>query len=70
MLTPDRPPLRTYTASELLRCAERELRLRRQVYPNRVLTHRMSQHQADVEIARMQAIAAWLKREAERERLL
>jgi hypothetical protein len=30
----------------------------------------MSQQQADVEIARMQAIAAWLRKEAERERLL
>jgi hypothetical protein len=70
MLTPDRPPLRTWTASELLKCAERELRLRRQVYPNRVLTHRMSQHRADIEIARMEAIAEWLRREAEGERLL
>lgn len=70
MLTPDRPPLRTWTARELQECAEREVRLRRQVYRNRVLTHRMTQHQADVEIARMEAIAGWLAEMAERERLI
>jgi hypothetical protein len=62
--------VRTYSARELLECAEREVRLRRKVYATRVLTHRMSQRQADVEIARMAAIAAWLRAEAERERLL
>lgn len=70
MLTPDRPPVRTWTAAELLKCAEREVRLRRQVYRNRVLTQRMSQHQADVEIARMEAIARMLAEMAEKERLL
>lgn len=62
--------VRHYTAQELAECAERELKHRKVRYANRVLTHRMSQHQADVEIARMQAIAAWLREEAERERLL
>jgi uncharacterized membrane protein len=63
-------PVRHYSARELLECAEREVKIRQRVYANRVLTHRMSQHQADVEIARMEAIAAWLKREAEKERLI
>lgn len=62
--------VRHYTAQELADCAARELKMRQRVYPNRVLTHRMSQHQADVEIARMQAIARWLRAEAEREKLL
>ena len=62
--------VRHYTAQELAECAERELRHRRVRYANRVLTHRMSQHQADVEIARMEAIAAWLREEADRERLI
>lgn len=39
--------VRHYAARELLECAEREVKLRQRVYANRVLTHRMSQHQAD-----------------------
>jgi len=62
--------VRHYTAQELAECAEREVTIRRQRYPGLVMRRRMSQHQADVQIARMEAIAAWLKREAERERLL
>lgn len=62
--------VRTWTAAELLECAEREVRLRRRIYANRVLTRRMSQHQADIEIARMEAIAKMLAGMAERERLL
>lgn len=62
--------VRNYTAQELADCAAREVRHRKVRYANRVLTGRMSQHQADVEIARMEAIARWLRAEAERERLL
>ena len=69
-MTPAGTLVRHYTAQELADCAEREVKLRRKVYANRVLTHRMSQHQADVEIARMAAIAAWLREEADRERLI
>jgi hypothetical protein len=62
--------VRHYSAQELAECAAREVKHRRVRYANRVLTHRMSQYQADLEIARMAAIAEWLKQEAERERLL
>jgi hypothetical protein len=62
--------VRHYSAQELAECAEREVRQRRVRYANHVLTHRMSQHQANVEIARMQAIAAWLREEVAREQLL
>lgn len=62
--------VRHYTAQELAECAEREVKHRRVRYANRVLTHRMSQHQADVEIARMEAIAQMLAGLAEKERLL
>jgi hypothetical protein len=61
---------RHYTARELAECAMREVRHRKVRYANRVLTGRMSQQQADVEIARMAAIAEWLRAEAERERLI
>lgn len=70
MLTPDRPSNRGYTMRDLQACAERECNLRRRVYANRVLTHRMSQQQADAEINKMQAIAEMLAGMAERERLL
>lgn len=69
-MTPTGTLVRTYTARELLESAERSIRERRTTYANRVLTHRMSQREADSHIARMQAIAAWLRKEAERERLL
>ena len=39
-------------------CAERELRMRRRVYPRWVASGRMSQAQAAKEIATMEAIAA------------
>ena len=68
MLTAGKPG--RYTTRDLQRCAERELTLRRQVYKNRVLTGRMSQQQADAEIAKMQAISEHLAELAERERLL
>jgi hypothetical protein len=70
MLTPDQSPYRGYTMRELSACAEREVKLRRRVYANRVLTHRMSQAQADAEINKMAAIAEMLWVMAERERLL
>ena len=62
--------VRHYSAQELFECAERELKHRKVRYANRVLTGRMSQYQADVEIKRMEAIAAWLRTEADKERLL
>jgi len=47
-----------FTDQEKLRAAERELALRKRVYPNRVLTHRMRKEQAEREIAIMAEIAA------------
>lgn len=71
MLTPNnRPPLRGYTMRDLQACAEREANMRRQVYPNRIMTGRMSQQLADREIDKMAAIAELLAELAARERLL
>lgn len=69
MLTPDRATTR-FTMSVLLDCAQREVRLRRQVYPNRILTGRMSHRFAREEISKMEAIAEMLAEMVERERLL
>lgn len=69
MLTPA-DPLRGYTNRQLQDCAEREANKRKYVYPNRVLTHRMSQHAADREIDMMKAIAEHFAELAKRERLL
>jgi hypothetical protein len=46
---------------ELVECAEREVRIRRRVYANRVLTKRMSASHADRQIALMAAIVDTLK---------
>jgi hypothetical protein len=62
--------VRHYSAQELAECAAREVKHRRVRYANRVLTHRMSQQQADVEIAKMSAISELLAEMAEKERLL
>jgi hypothetical protein len=71
MLTPDFKPFRFgYSARDLARCAEREVGKRRIVYANRVNTGRMTREQADVEISKMEAIAAHFDELAKRERLL
>lgn len=46
------------TEADKLKCAERELKLRRRVYANRLVTGRMTKKQADHEIACMEAIVA------------
>lgn len=63
-------PGRIITAEQKLKCVERELKLRRQVYPNRVETHRMTQEKADYEIMMMEAIIADYRALAEKERLI
>lgn len=50
------------TNERLAACAERELKWRQRVYPNRVLTRRMSQAKADEEIAMMRAIVEHFRR--------
>lgn len=46
----------------MLRCARREVRFRRRVYATRVGQARMTQAEADHELATMEAIAALLQR--------
>jgi hypothetical protein len=48
----------TYTVQDKRECATREARLRRRVYPRWVQSGKMTQRQADREIAIMEAIAA------------
>jgi len=54
-------PEHTFTSSELVKCAEREANYRRWVYPRRVADDKMTQAQADREIAMMEEIAERLK---------
>ena len=61
---------RTFTAAEKLEAVERELSLRRKVYPRRVADNRMTQAFADEQIALMEAVAADLREQAAKERLL
>jgi hypothetical protein len=58
-----------FSSAEKLEAAERELSLRRRVYPNRVGAHRMSQALADRQIALMEAIAADYRAQVEAEKL-
>jgi hypothetical protein len=46
-----------FSREEKLKEIAREIALRRRVYPNRVMTHRLSQAAADRQIAIMLAIA-------------
>jgi hypothetical protein len=57
----------TFTLTELISCAEREVEMRRKVYPRRVHDKRMSQKFADTEIARMEVIVEKLRELAENE---
>lgn len=63
-------PRPTYTLGELVKCVEREIAMRRRVYPGRVDTGRMNTLQADREIAMMLQIAEELRGLAKFERLL
>jgi hypothetical protein len=58
------------TAADKLACAEREVKMRKHVYPNRIATNRMSAGKAAHEIACMEAIAADYRIAAEKERLI
>jgi hypothetical protein len=46
---------------EMIACAEREVRMRRRVYPSRVANGSMSQEKANREIAVMEQIAMYLR---------
>jgi hypothetical protein len=65
----ERPKTR-YPLAVLADCAQREVKARRRVYPNRILTGRMSHAFATAEIDKMAAIAQMLVEMAEREKLL
>lgn len=49
------------SVAQMVECAERELALRRNVYPKWVAARRMAQAKATEEIRRMEAIVAYLK---------
>jgi hypothetical protein len=63
-------PSTRYPLAVLADCAQREVKMRRRVYPNRILTGRMSHAFAQAEIDKMAAIAQVLVEMAEKERLL
>lgn len=55
---------------EQVACVERELRMRRRVYPRWVEAGRMTQAKADAEIRTMEAVLATVTAERDRGRLL
>jgi hypothetical protein len=65
-----KPKWRGYTWAQLQTCAELEVKWRCRNYPNRILSHRMTQDRANMEIDMMRVIAEHLAELAEGERLL
>jgi hypothetical protein len=63
-------PRLTFTFEQLADCAERELNKRRHVYPNRIVTNRMSRQVANRELDMMREIGEYLRAMAAKERLL
>lgn len=61
---------RIYTAAEKLAELEREIAMRRRVYPGLVLRGQLKQQQADDRIAVLSAIAEDYRALAQKERLL
>jgi hypothetical protein len=62
--------MRIFTATEKFDCIQREIKMRRRVYPRWVADGRMTQEKASAEIACMEAIAADYEQQAQGERLL
>jgi hypothetical protein len=58
------------TSADKLACAERELKMRKHVYPRWIEAGKISAGKAAHEIAAMEAIVADYKAEAEKERLI
>ena len=58
------------TAADMLACAEREVKMRKRVYPRWVEDGRMSEGAAAHQIATMEEIVKTLRPLAEKERLL
>lgn len=63
-------PNRTFTAAEKLAECEREIGMRRRVYPRFVAQKKLSQEQATERLAIMETIAADYREAAKGERLL
>lgn len=55
---------------EQLDCVERELRLRKKLYPRRIIDGRLTPYAADQELRRMAAVVETIRALAQRERLL
>jgi hypothetical protein len=70
MRLPEAPSKTRYPFSVLADCAQREVKWRHKVYPNRILTGRMSHAFAKDEISKMQAIAEHFVELAKGEKLL
>lgn len=60
----------TITLADQVKAAERELKLRKRVYPRRVSNQQMTPQQAQHETAAMEAILATLQGLDEKERLI
>lgn len=50
-----------FTVGEVIACLDREVRLRRHIYPKWVKARKLSQEKADDEIAKMQQALDWLR---------
>ena len=60
----------TWSATDKLRCVERELSYRYRVFARKVEKGEMTQHQASREISIMEQIASEYREQAEKEQLL
>lgn len=58
------------SASDKLKCAEREVKMRKKVYPRWIADGRMTDERAKHEIETMEAIAEDYRVQSEKERLL
>lgn len=59
-LLPPAADVPVFTLEDQIKCAEREVRMRERVYPRWVDQHKMTQANADREIATMKAIVRTL----------
>lgn len=60
-------PRKRYSTTELFRCAERELNLRKTVYPQMIKTGKMKRRDAEYELGAMEAIYDHFKELAAKE---
>lgn len=62
-------PAMNFTTEAKLACIERELSLRKRVYPRQIMTHRLTEKKAAYELAVMEAIAKDYREQQKRETL-